>query len=97
MLEILLNAYREQIHSLYTSIFYDTDMVFNTLYQEIIDHKGIPFNMYVDPKKEDPYDGKVLTSIESEPMILDTIAKIVTIMFTANQAVLQAPSLASHY
>ena len=53
--------------------------------------------MYVDPKKEDPYDGKVLTSIESEPMILDTIAKIVTIMFTANQAVLQAPSLASHY
>lgn len=97
MLEILLNAYREQIHSLYTSIFYDTDTVFNTLYQEIIDHKGIPYNMYVDPKKEDPYDGKVLTSIESEPMILDTIAKIVTIMFTANQAVLQAPSLASHY
>lgn len=97
MLEILLNAYREQIHSLYTSIFYDTDKVFNALYQEIIDHNGIPFNMYVDPKKEDPYDGKVLTSIESEPMILDTIAKIVTIMFTANQAVLQAPSLASHY
>lgn len=97
MLEILLNAYREQIHSLYTSIFYDTDKVFDALYQEIIDHKGVPFNMYVDPKKEDPYDGKVLTSIESEPMILDTIAKIVTIMFTANQAVLQAPSLASHY
>ena len=97
MLEILLSAYREQIHSLYSSIFYDTDNVFNALYQEIIEHKGIPYNMYADPKKEDPYDGKVLTSIESEPMILDTIAKIVTIMFTANQAVLQAPSLASHY
>lgn len=97
MLEILLNAYREQIHSLYTSIFYDEDVVFNALYKEIVDRKGIPYNMYVNPKKEDPFDGKVLTSIESEPMILDTIAKIVTIMFTANQAVLQAPSLASHY
>ena len=43
------------------------------------------------------YDNKVLTSIESEPMILDTIAKIITIMFTANQAILQTPSLAMHY
>lgn len=97
MLEILLDAYREQIHSLYSTIFFDSEMTFNALYDEIIKHKGTPFNMYVDSKKDNPYDGKVLTSIESEPMILDTIAKIVTIMFTANQAVLQAPNLASHY
>lgn len=97
MLDIVLSAYKEIIHSLYKTIFNDSDMVFDALYKEIIKHNGAPFNMYVDPKKEDPYDGKVLTSIESEPMILDTIAKIVTIMFTANQAVLQAPSLASHY
>ena len=43
------------------------------------------------------YDGKVLTSIESEPMILDTISKIITIMFTANQAILQTPALAVRY
>lgn len=97
MLEILLSAYREEIRSLYSTIFFDNDRVFNALYDEIIKYEGKPFNMYIDAKKDNPYDGKVLTSIESEPMILDTIAKIVTIMFTANQAVLQAPSLASHY
>ena len=40
---------------------------------------------------------KILTSIESEPMILDTISKIITIMFTSNQALLHAPSLTQYY
>lgn len=97
MLKIILDAYKEEIRSLYSTIFYDTDRIFDTLYEEIIANGGKPYNMYVDSKKENPYDGKVLTSIESEPMILDTIAKIVTIMYTANQTVLQAPTLASHY
>lgn len=94
MLEILLMAYKQTIRSLYTTIFKDDDKVFEDLFKNIIKYKGIPYNMNA---KNDPYDGKVLTSIESEPMILDTISKIVTIMYTANQAILQAPSLASHY
>ena len=94
MLEILLMAYKQTIRSLYTTIFKDDDKVFEDLFENIIKYKGIPYNMNA---KNDPYDGKVLTSIESEPMILDTISKIVTIMYTANQAILQAPSLASHY
>lgn len=95
MLHIILTAYEKIIRKLYSTILNDTDDVMNDLLANIISHKGIPYNMNVTDG--DPYDGKVLTSIESEPTILDTIAKIVTIMYTANQAILQAPSLASHY
>lgn len=97
MLDIILSAYKKIIRRLYSTILSDSDDVMNALFEEIVDHKGAPYNMNVDGKTADPYDGKVLTSIESEPTILDTIAKIVTIMYTANQAILQAPSLASHY
>ena len=97
MLELLLMAYKKIIRALYSTIFHDSDDVFDALIDEIIKHDGTPYNMNVKDKHEDPYDGKVLTSIESEPMILDTISKIITIMYTANQAILQAPSLAAHY
>lgn len=96
MLNIILSAYTKIIRKLYSTILEDDDTTMNILFKEIIEHGGIPYNMNVT-SDEDPYDGKVLTSIESEPTILDTIAKIVTIMYTANQAILQAPSLASHY
>ena len=95
MLRILLMAYKEIIKSLYMTVLPDDESVFDDLYNDILARNGIPYNMNV--KSGDPYDGKVLTSIESEPMILDTISKIVTIMFTANQVILQAPSLAAHY
>ena len=96
MLYIILSAYSKIIRKLYSTILTDDDTTMNNLFDEIIKHEGTPYNMNV-ASGEDPYDGKVLTSIESEPTILDTIAKIVTIMYTANQAILQAPSLASHY
>ena len=88
-------AYKEIIKSLYMTVLPDDESVFDDLYNDILARNGVPYNMNV--KSGDPYDGKVLTSIESEPMILDTISKIVTIMFTANQVILQAPSLAAHY
>ena len=98
MLKIILDAYKQIIRALYSTVLNDVDEVMNVLYAEIIKHNGIPYNITAGNGKEvDPYDGKVLTSIESEPMILDTIAKIVTIMYTANQVILQAPALAAHY
>lgn len=98
MLKIILDAYKQIIRALYSTVLNDVDEVMNVLYAEIIEHNGIPYNITAGNGKEtDPYDGKVLTSIESEPMILDTIAKIVTIMYTANQVILQAPALAAHY
>ena len=92
---LINNAYKEIIKSLYKTIINDENVLNNVLV-EIMKHDGKPLNMCPE-NSQDLYDGKVLTSIESEPVILDTISKIITIMFTANQAVLQAPSLAMHY
>ena len=91
MIHIINEAYVNMIRALYHTVLADDeaiDVVINNIYIE----GGKPYNMTT---KE--YDGLVLTSIESEPMILDTISKIITIMYTANQAILQAPSLTSHY
>ena len=91
MIHIINEAYVNMIRALYHTVLADDeaiDVVINNIYIE----GGKPYNMTT---KE--YDGLVLTSIESEPMILDTISKIITIMYTANQAILQAPALTSHY
>lgn len=89
IINILYDAYNETIKHLYQTK-YDSSTVISILANMC--ENGIPYNMNTNK-----YDNKVLTSIESEPMILDTIAKIITIMFTANQAILQTPSLAMHY
>lgn len=88
---IIWNAYRSAIASLYSTV-YSEDYVNNYIIDNIIVNDGKPLNITTNE-----FDGKVLTSIASEPAILDTISKIITIMFTANQAILQAPSLSVHY
>ena len=37
------------------------------------------------------FDGKVLCSIETDVAILEVISKVVMVMFTANQALLESP------
>ena len=91
MIRIINEAYTNMIRSLYGTIFSNMEVI-DTIIENIYSENGKPYNMTT---KE--YDGLVLTSIESEPMILDTISKIITIMYTANQAILQAPALTSHY
>ena len=90
MFEILYDVYCDILYALYSTMF-DKDTVFNIM-DMIVKNDGIPLNMAT---KE--YDGLVLTSIESEPAILDTISKIITIMFTSNQALVQAPNLSQYY
>lgn len=97
MLRIIHDAYKETITALYSTVFSPDDEEWNGLFNHIEESHGVPYNISKKDTGKDPYDGSVLTSIESEPMILDTISKIVTIMYTANQTILQAPSLASHY
>lgn len=94
-MSLIHDAYTKIIRSLYSTIIDDESQIDNIL-QEIINHEGKPLNM-APLDTNNLYDGKVLTSIESEPAILKTIAKIITIMFTANQAILQVPALAVHY
>lgn len=75
-----------------------------TLYETIVDREKAEGIVSVIRRGQVPYnistglyDGKVLTSIESEPAILDTISKILSIMITSNQVLVQAPTLSSHY
>ena len=88
MRDILYYAYEDMISLLYATKYDNTESII----ENIIEKDGIPLNISTDE-----YDGKVITSIESEPAILDTISKIITIMFTANQAILQAPALSHYY
>ncbi len=91
MIRVINEAYMNMIRALYGTLFTNPEVI-DTIIDNIYDKDGVPYNMTTKQ-----YDGLVLTSIESEPMILDTISKIVTIMYTANQAILQAPTLTSHY
>lgn len=100
MHKIIYDAYDEMAQALYKTVIDDKDVIYQII--DYIQFKNVPANInkikIVDGDiDEEAYDGKVLTSIESEPAILDTISKIITIMFTANQAILQAPALAAHY
>ena len=97
--EIIYDAYSLSIKSLYRSIIDSVDMTtddpeekLDEILRLILEYDGTPYNITT---KE--FDGLVLTSIESEPTILETISRIITIMFTANQALLQAPSLSQYY
>jgi len=86
---IIEEAYLNTIGAIYSTCYTDdeVDIIIKT-----IETNGIPLNISTGE-----YDGKVLTSIESDPAILDTISKIIGVMFTANQALLQAPTLTQHY
>ena len=90
ILDILRGAYFNAVKSLYRTKF-DEDTAEEIVNDIIKEHKKP-----IDIISGEPSD-LILTSIESEPMILNTISKIITIMFTSNQALLQAPSLTQYY
>ena len=88
MNSILYNAYTESILRLYETKFG------NDKAQVIIDeitNQHLTYDLQTDKFEVVP------SSIETEPAILDTIAKIIGIMFTANQALLQTPTYADKY
>ena len=91
MINVVHNAYKGLLCSLYSTIFHNQDTV-ETIIDNIYDNDGIPYNILTQD-----YDGLVLTSIESEPTILSVVSKIISLMSTANQVVLMAPQLTNHY
>lgn len=81
---IINSAYNTLQEKLYLTYESDLDAV-----KAIIDDNykyGNPLNLATGL-----HDGKVLTSIDTDCVILDSIAKIITLMFTANQAYLPSP------
>lgn len=80
---IMINAYRDLLVDLYRTRMSKKDAeneYLNSL------SKMMPINL-----RTLEYDNKVLSSIKSDVVILDCIAKIITVMFTSNQAIVSNP------
>jgi len=81
---IIVNAYNELVTILYDTYTMDSQKSENLKNES--SEKGMPFNL-----RTGEFDGNVLSSINSDIVILETIAKIVTLMFTSNQFLCPSP------
>lgn len=94
--KIMVNAYEKFMKGLYSSA-YEADEVNSIMSKISEDVKGtIGYNSACDGPMNivtGQYDGTVLTSIMTDGTVLDVISRIIMIMVTSNQAVLQAPNL----
>lgn len=76
-------AYYNALLNLYKSV-YDIDEAEDWVKESL--EKGMPLNLATLD-----FDGKVLCSIETDVAILEAISKVVMVMFTANQALIENP------
>lgn len=83
---IIFNAYDEITRLLYSTIPNKDDYDLDKMILDSLTVKYCPYNIATDE-----YDGKVLTSIDTDICTLTTISKIITLMATSNQFIL--PSL----
>jgi hypothetical protein len=80
--DILVKQYYYIMYALYDSVGEEEIDNPHEIIKQCIIH-GCPYNITTGK-----YDGKVLTSIDTDICIIDTISKIITIMVTANQFIL---------
>lgn len=80
---MISDAYKEISRIIYSTTISDSKKVEEIILESL--NKG-PYNISTGE-----FDEKVLTSIMSDITILDTISKIITIMFTSNQALVPSP------
>ena len=83
MLDVIFSAYKNFSIELYSTAMKAVDA--KAAVEESID-KGMPMNL-----RNLKYDGKVLSSINTDAVILEGISRIITIMFTANQGLTGEP------
>lgn len=84
ILHILATAYENLIKILYSKSYNASDV------ELILKHSienGCPLNI-----RTNEYDHKVLSSIKSDVIVLDTIDKILTLMYTTNQYLVPTPA-----
>lgn len=84
ILNIVAVAYDQMINLLYRSVFSEEEA--REKMNESLD-KEQPLNL-----RTKSYDEPVLCSIDTDRVILDAISKIITIMYTSNQALLIEPT-----
>lgn len=83
-IEIIETAYTNLLAILYEVSGYSNDEI-EVIFTDMKKYDK-PFDI-----RENSYNGKVLTSIESDKIILSTISKIVTLMYTSNQFLIPDP------
>ena len=84
IVSILYTAYENLFKILYGRSFDERqidDIIINSL------KNGCPLNI-----RTNEYDRKVLSSIKSDTVVLDTINKILTLMYTTNQYLVPTPA-----
>ena len=84
VVEILYEAYYMLLKILYGKS-YNVDEVEDIIADTI--HNNCPLNI-----RTNDYDGKVLSSIRSDIIILEAISKILSLMFVTNQYLVQTPA-----
>lgn len=84
-LQIIYEAYVELLKTLYTASGYTDDKITDIFIK--MEDVNCAYNI-----RTNKFDGKVLTSIESDKVILSTISKIITLMYTSNQYLLPDPA-----
>lgn len=82
--EAIYYAYYNALSNLYNTVFGDEEKAHEEINRSIT--KQMPINL-----SNLEYDGKVLCSIETDVAILEAISKVVMVMFTANQALIENP------
>lgn len=82
MAGIVYLAYFDVQKALYGTCTHDVKEVEDIIIAGL-EKYGNPLNLHTNK-----YDGKVITSIDTDPTILDAISQIILLMFTANQALL---------
>lgn len=79
--DIILTSYHEIINMLYATGNVNKDKA-ESIVSDCLTH-GCPYNIVTEA-----FDHKVISSIDTDICIIDTISKIITIMVTANQCIL---------
>lgn len=83
--DAIYDAYMSAAINLYNSYFNDLELSDKNVCDSI-EKYHMPLNLATGE-----FDGKVLCSIETDVAILEAISKVVMVMFTANQALLESP------
>ena len=84
--DVVDRAYTELLMMLIGTSCKSKDEVYDIV--KAIYENGVPYNL-----KTNEFDNNVLSSIESDVVVMQSIAKIVSIMVTANQCLVQEPIL----
>lgn len=82
----ILSAYEKVTEMLYGTAIDDNERI-SCLIQESLDSNRGPINLITER-----FDGDVLSTIDSDITILDVLSKIITVMFTTNQMLVQTPT-----